>query len=316
MSQSPSNIGHHAPSITAHPLFVPRRFFRLASALTTSFYALMVEYRVEIILWGIATSLPLIMMGVWSEAAGTGEFTLDRVGMIRYFLAVFIVRQFTVVWVIHDFEWHVVSGRLTPFLIAPLDPWWRFFFIHVAEQLCRLPIVILLLAGSLLLFPEALWGDGETHGLWTPSWDRVALAAVATYLGFILRWWMQYAMAMGAFWLERVSSAHDLLFLPYLFLSGMVFPLGELSNRLPESATLLGMTIPIGSLVYELTMLTPFPYMLWFPAILISTEGDAALGGVSIPRAFATLVIWIGLMIALQRFLWRLGTKHYSAMGA
>jgi len=296
----------------AHPLFVPRRASHLARAMTTSFYALMVEYRAEILLWGVATCLPLIMMGVWSEAAETGMFTLSRVEMIRYFLAVFVVRQFTVVWVIHDVEYHVVSGRMTPYLLHPVDPWWRFFFIHVAEQACRLPIVVVLVAIAAMIFPEAIWGTAEQPEWWTPDPWRVGLAFVAMYLGFLLRWWIQYAMSMLAFWVERVTSLHDIIFLPYLFLSGLLFPLGELPNRLTGTVELFGWTVHWGQLAYELALLTPFPYMAWFPAILLADPS----ADVPIARAFVTLIVWIGLMIGLQRWLWRKGSRRYTAMGA
>jgi len=297
---------------SAHPLFIPRRAAHLARAMTTSFYALMVEYRAEILLWGVATCLPLIMMGVWSEAAETGMFTLSRVEMIRYFLAVFVVRQFTVVWVIHDVEWHVVSGRMTPYLLHPVDPWWRFFFIHVAEQACRLPIVVVLVGIATFIFPEAIWGTGDEHGLWVPDPTRAALAFLAMYMGFILRWWMQYAMSMLAFWVERVTSLHDIIFLPYLFLSGLLFPLGELPNRLPNAVGLFGWTINLGQVAYEVALLTPFPYMAWFPAILLADDS----ADVPVVRAFVTLTVWIGLMIALQRVLYRKGSRRYTAMGA
>jgi ABC-2 type transport system permease protein len=300
------------PEVATRPLFVPRRALRLARAMTASFYALMVEYRAEIVLWGVATCLPLIMMGVWSQAAETGAFTLSRVEVIRYFLAVFVVRQFTVVWVIHDVEYHVVSGRMTPFLLHPVDPWWRFFFIHVAEQACRLPIVMVLLVVAAFIFPEAIWGSDAEPTWWTPDPWRVVLAGTAMYVGFILRWWIQYAMSMLAFWVERVSSLHDIIFLPYLFLSGLLFPLGELPNRLTGTVELFGTTIVVGQAVYEFALLTPFPYLAWFPAILVADPSAE----VPIVRAFITLTIWIVLMIALQRCLYRRGSRRYTAMGA
>ncbi|MEY4824645.1 MAG: hypothetical protein RLZZ430_295, partial [Cyanobacteriota bacterium] len=40
--------------------------WRVARALITSQYALMLEYRAEIILWALSGVLPLIMLGVWS----------------------------------------------------------------------------------------------------------------------------------------------------------------------------------------------------------------------------------------------------------
>ena len=44
---------------------------RVARALFTSQYALMLEYRAEIALWALSGVLPLIMLGVWS-GSGAG----------------------------------------------------------------------------------------------------------------------------------------------------------------------------------------------------------------------------------------------------
>jgi hypothetical protein len=71
----------------------------------------MLEYRAELFLWALSGSLPLILMGVWTKAAQGGQFGLSPLDFTRYFLAVFIVRQFTVVWVIWEFEKEVIEGR-------------------------------------------------------------------------------------------------------------------------------------------------------------------------------------------------------------
>ena len=267
---------------------------RRVRVMTSVYYALMVEYRAEIVFWAIATSLPLIMMGIWIKAGASGEFQLNEVQMARYFIAVFVVRQVTVVWVIHDFEYHVVTGRLSPLLLQPVDPSWRFVFSHVAEQFSRLPIAALLVGMCFLLYPAALWGTDEHPGFWAPHWSRILLAILACYWAFVLRYLIQYTFAMGAFWFERIASAHQVIFLPYLFLSGMVFPLQELSGT-----------------IRALIMLTPFPYMVWFPASLM-TDAQPPL----ILRSFVVILVWSVAFWILNRWLWRRGLKHYSAMGA
>ncbi len=269
-------------------------------AFLITYYAMMVEYRAEIVLWAIATCLPLIMMGVWAEAGASGHFSVNRVQVVRYFIAVFFVRQFTVVWVIHDFEWHVVSGRLSPFLLQPIDPAWRFYFAHLGEQLARIPVALVLFVLCFFLYPEALWGDAQQPGWWHPGVLNVLLMLAALHLSFILRFWMDYAMSVGAFWFERISAAHGLIYLPYMFLSGMVFPLQVLPDVLP-------------GWVFTLVMWTPFPYMIWFPAELVAGKGMSAG---QIAWGFAMLIGWCVAMYALSRWAWRVGLKHYSAMGA
>ena len=73
-------------------------------------YAEMLEFRAEIALWAVATMLPLIMMGVWAQAGASGKFPFSQVEVFRYFIVVFLVRQVTIVWTIHHFEYLVVTN--------------------------------------------------------------------------------------------------------------------------------------------------------------------------------------------------------------
>ena len=72
-------------------------FLRRLRGLLRVSYAYMNEYRAELVLWALANSLSFILMGVWKSAAERGSFALGAVDVVRYFLAVFVVRQLTVV---------------------------------------------------------------------------------------------------------------------------------------------------------------------------------------------------------------------------
>jgi len=187
-------------------------FFRKLGALFSAYYAYMLEYRAELILWVLAGSLPLIMMGVWSEAARSGDFSLSALEFIRYFLAVFLVRQFTIVWVIWDFEREVVEGKLSPRLLQPLDPAWHHVASHLMERLARLPFTLVLIALFFVLYPPAFW---------IPSWAQAGLGSLAILLAFALRFLMQYTLALLAFWVERVTALEQFHFFGVLvFLGG------------------------------------------------------------------------------------------------
>ncbi len=269
---------------------------RKFSAYFVVYYGLMTAYRGEIMLWAVATALPLIMMGVWTEAAANGAFVMSSAEVARYFIAVYLIRQFSIVWVIYDFEWHVVEGRLSPRLLHPIDPGWGFFIAHFSEQACRLPIAVGLIGLCFAIFPSAFLGSQESPGLWAPGWDRAALAVAAVYLAFCCRYALQYSLAMLAFWLERVVRVDELFMIPFMFFSGILFPLEELRAWSP--------------LLFDIAMATPFPYMLWFPATLLTG------GEVPIVRGFVVLTAWLVVFFIINRILWRRGLKHYSAMGA
>ena len=78
--------------------------FKVIKTLLTTQYAYMLEYRIEIALWALSGILPFIMFSLWSQNDVGNTFGLNDVGLARYFLSAFLVRQFSVVWVVFSFE--------------------------------------------------------------------------------------------------------------------------------------------------------------------------------------------------------------------
>ena len=147
------------------PLFgYLQRLFRVIPTLLSVYYAYMIEYRAELMFWVLSGSFPLILMGLWQEASRSGQFDLNPEDVVRYFLAVFVVRQLSVVWVIWDFERDVLEGKLSLLLLQPLDPGWRHFLSHLAERLARLPFIVALVALFVGLYPAAR--QRPTHIIW------------------------------------------------------------------------------------------------------------------------------------------------------
>ncbi len=261
-----------------------RHAIRLARVLLTSQYALMLEYRAEIALWALSGVLPLIMLGVWSGSGAAADSGFSPLQLTRYFLAAFVVRQFTIIWVIHAFEEDNLQGRLSPYLLQPLPPLWRYLAAHLAEQATRLPFVVVILALVFLVLP---------HTFWLPSPGTFLLAVLAILMVFLLRFLIQSLITMLCFWSERAAALERLQMIPYLFLSGLVAPLD---------------TFPEGMRAFAYA--TPFPWMIGFPAELLSgREVNLALG-------FGALLGWTLLVLPFVLLLWRAGVRRYSAMGA
>jgi ABC-2 type transport system permease protein len=261
-----------------------RHGWRVARALLVSQYALMLEYRAEIVLWALSGVLPLIMLGVWSGSGAGAGAGLSAQQISRYFLSAFLVRQFTVVWLIHVFEEDALQGRLSPFLLQPLAPLWRYLAAHFSEQASRVPIVAVMVLALGLVAPGLLW---------LPSARSLLLALLAIQAAFLLRFLLQVLVTTLCFWSERAAALDRLLLIPYLFLSGLVAPLA---------------TFPPA--VRRLALATPFPWMVDFPARLLAGEPvDAALG-------FGAIAAWCLLLLPIGLWLWRAGLRRYSAMGA
>jgi ABC-2 type transport system permease protein len=182
------------------------------------------------------------------------------------------------------FEEDALQGKLSPQLLQPLHPLWRYLASHLAEQATRLPFVLVMLA------LVALWQPGI---LPMPGPGRLLLAVLAIAAAFALRFILHIILTMACFWTERAAALDRLLLIPYLFLSGLVAPL----STFPPS-------------VRALAEATPFPSMLAFPAALLAGEP------VNVAAGFAGIGAWCALLLPIALLLWRAGIRRYAALGA
>ncbi len=282
-------MSHRYPS-----LGTARRLWRRSRVLWSVQAAYMAEYRAEIALWALSGLLPFIMLAVWGQAEQrSGTLVAPGFGpaeLARYFLCAFVVRQFTVVWVVWQFEEDSLQGRLACQLLQPLHPLWRHLAAHYAEQATRLPFVLLIASGFLLLQPSAFhW----------PEPQRLLLALLAVGLAFAIHFLLQSLIACLCFWSERAAALERLLYVPYLFLSGLVAPLQALPPGWQRAA-----------------LATPFPYLIGFPAQLLAALPEISLQPFSLATGFGVMLLWLGSLWLLLRLLWRAGLRRYSAMGA
>ncbi|WP_320664577.1 ABC transporter permease [Prochlorococcus sp. MIT 1223] len=257
---------------------------QVSKALLSTQYANMLEYRVEIALWALSGVLPFIMLTLWNQTGASTDFGFSSIDLSRYFLSAFLVRQFSVVWVVFSFEEDALLGRLSPYLLQPLHPLWRYASAHLAEQFTRLPFAALITLIFFIINPKSFW---------VPSLSSFLLAWLSTLLAFTIAFLLQSLIASFCFWSEKASAFERLLFVPYLFLSGLLAPLAS---------------FPIE--ISKLALWTPFPYLINFPAKILSGIN------VNIIEGFLAQICWIIILLPLVIIFWRLGVRHYTAMGA
>jgi ABC-2 type transport system permease protein len=117
----------------------------------------------------------------------------------------------------------------------------------------------------------------------------------ALILAFLVRFLLEWTLALAAFWTTRVNAINQVYFILMLFLAGQIAPL-----------TLFPQWIQI------LADILPFRWMLGFPVELV-------LGRLTQFQALEGLVaqvIWVILSLVLVRLVWRAGLRVYSAVGA
>ena len=246
-------------------------------------YSNMLEYRVEIALWAISGIIPFFMLNIWTNNGLNESINISNIMLSRYFISAFFVRQFSVVWVVFTFEEDSLLGKISPYLIQPLHPFFRYFAQHIAEQITRFPFALLIAFFFFMINPDSFW---------LPNFKTLLFAGFATFLSFLIQFLMQSIIATICFWTEKASSIEKLLFIPTLFLSGLLAPV----ESFPDF---------VKTWVY----FTPFPYLINFPANLLSGNTTNIFLGIFIQ------IIWVLIFFVVFIKTWKSGTKKFTAMG-
>jgi ABC-2 type transport system permease protein len=251
--------------------------------------AMMFQYRASLVIWMIGQVLePLVYLIVWSIVSQTsggsvGGYTTGD--FAAYFIVLMLVNQFTYTWIMYEFEYRVRQGTLSFALLKPVHPIHSDIADNVSSKLITLPIMILIAAGLAVVFHASI--------SLTP-W-AIALFIPALLLAFIVRFLIEWTLALAAFWTTRVGAINQTYFVLMLFLSGQIAPL-----------TLLP------SLVQVVAGILPFRWMIGFPVELLLGRLTLAETLTGLGAQFA----WLLIGFVLLRIVWRAGVRIYSAVGA
>jgi len=128
----------------------------------------------------------------------------------------------------------------------------------------------------------------------TPSW-AVWAAAPVVLLAFLMRFFVEWALALVALWTTRTAAANQLYFAGLLFFSGQLAPLALMPEWIQTLATFL-----------------PFRWMLAFPTELLlgRLTPDDVLWGMVVQ------VVWLSLAWGIMAVVWSRGMRRYSAVGS
>ena len=123
----------------------------------------------------------------------------------------------------------------------------------------------------------------------------VAAFAPAILLAYLMRFAIEWTVALLAFWVTDTSGLNNLYYVTGIFLTGKVAPLTLMPEWVQVAATI-----------------SPFRWMVAFPVELL-------LGRVSQTEAMmglAAQAIWLALALGILSVYWKRAVRIYSAVGA
>ncbi|HVI88668.1 MAG TPA: ABC-2 family transporter protein [Dongiaceae bacterium] len=271
----------------------PARFLHVARIwrqLLVQYCAVAMAYRVQSIIWMIGGLMPVATMLIWVELAGSGSIggngtSYDRQDFAVYFMAMYLLRQATVMWSVLILDRGIRRGELAPQLLRPMPPVWAHIAEHLGEIIVRLPII-------LAIFLLGLYLTDTLGNLTLPNVPLFILALVGSWLIFFH---LHYCVGLLAFWMDGVLSLEPLIWYFTVILGGGAIPIDLFPTAIRDILTWL-----------------PFAATLDFPAQILLGKIAPAL----LVLGFAKQIAWVATLTLLRQALWRAGLRRYSAMGA
>jgi ABC-2 type transport system permease protein len=264
-----------------------RRLLRAFPTLLRVGFAEAVAYRAELVIWMLTTTMPLVMLALWTAVAREGPFgRFGRDDFIAYYLAALIVRTLTSCWVVWEMNQEIRSGTLSLRLLKPLHPFLAYVSQHLAAIPLRAAIAVPVAAIMLVV-------TGADH----VARDPVVLAIIPLSIAgaWLITFVSMTILGSLAMVMERSIAVWEVWMGLFAVMSGYLVPLELLPAPLPQIATWL-----------------PFRYMLGFPVELIIGLADRA-------AALRGLAIQAGMILALcglSSVVWRAGLRRFEAYGA
>ncbi len=266
------------------------RTLRLIPTLLRVGFVEAVAYRAEMIIWVLATTMPFVMMVLWttvsesSPVIGQGGQQWGSASFIAYFLSVFVVRQLVSAWASWEINFEVRGGTLAMRLLRPMHPVLGYAMSNLAympqRALVTLPVIGVLLAayGDFISRDVAMWA----------TWG------VAMLGGWLITFFVNVAVGAVSFFIESSLKIMDVYLAAFFVFSGYMFPIDLFPPWLRAVSDWL-----------------PFRYQISLPVELMT--GKLAVGEAW--WLIGKQYLWAGGLAALALTLWRAGVKRFQAFG-
>jgi ABC-2 type transport system permease protein len=263
-----------------------RNSLRALPALAKIGIAEAVAYRAEMLVWVLSTTMPLVMLALWSTVASeapVGRFTQE--GFTAYFLSNFIVRQLTGSWAAWEMNFEVRNGSLSMRLLRPVEP----IIAYAVENLSAMPLRVLVaipLAGIMLAVV------GTKH---LPDDPRVWVIWAAAMLGaWLITFLINICVGCLALFMESSLKIMDVYFVMFMVFSGYLVPVELFPPALRQVVEVL-----------------PFRFQIGLPVELMTSAHGWSEALVMLGRQWAYVLLF-GATAVLA---WKRGLRRYAAYG-
>ncbi len=246
-------------------------------------------YRSDFFLWGFNELLDtVVFLFIWSMIYGDrnniGGFSLSET--ITYLIGVGLIADISASQLTERIERDVQEGRLSAFLIKPMDYFFTRFFGSFANKPLNVSIRILVYFVVALFFRDKIILDVDA--------GRIFLTLLSVALAVIINAVIDFSVGCASFWTITSSGFGGIARTIKSIFSGGYAPIAFFPK-----------------LFQNISLFLPFIYIRYFSMLIYLKKVTIAeaIGGIGIQ------ILWIVVIYLLARALWNKGIKKYEGVG-
>lgn len=245
-------------------------------------------YRLSFFLWRVRNVFNLIFIyflwtSVFTKQVLFLSYTQEK--LITYILVISLLSSLILVTRTIDVGADILSGDIMNHLLKPFS----FFRFIVSREFADKFLNLFFTVIEIFILIVVL----KPHIFIQNNSGAYLLLIITMIIGGIISFFVSLNLSFIAFWSNEIWAPRWIYSIFTWFLAGSFFPL----DILPKS-------------VYNLLLLTPFPYMIFLPSKVFLDGFSAAL---IVPIGIS--ILWSIALFFLTKKVWETGIKNYSAYG-
>lgn len=245
-------------------------------------------YRLNFLLWRFRNVLNLLLIYfLWTNVFSVEDtlFGYTQTQIVSYIMATNVLSALVFSTKTNEIADQILTGKILNPLLKPFNYFGYVGSRETADKILNVTFSIIEITGILLILrPTLVFELGMTSAL---------QSVLFVINGMIISFFISFILSLFAFWSPDVWGPKFIYFVLTSLLAGIMFPLDVLPTAL-----------------YQLLLLTPFPYMVFVPSKI------AVFGSIdNVILLYAVSCTWICTLFFVTRFLWRKGMREFSFFG-
>jgi ABC-2 type transport system permease protein len=249
-----------------------------------------VAYRAEMLVWVFSTTMPFVMMVLWSSVAevaplsGQSGQRWGSDSFVTYFLCVFVARQMISAWASWEINFEVRHGGLALRLLRPIHPIVSYALSNLAHLPLRAAVTIPVVTVLVVKHSERLAHD---YRLWL-------LLPFALLGAWMVTFFVNVTIGSLSFFFGSSIKVMDVWLASFFVFSGYNVPLDIFPAWL-------------GRIIQWL----PFRFQLALPVELMTGAVDFSQALLLVGKQYC----WVAILLTLSTTLWTFGVRRFQAFG-